>query len=172
MIRCLFSCVLFLELKAYPEVASVDANIAVIEAPLLPSEVTGHKAILEFSRLLISDGQEQRKIDRKLDPSKKFTLYEVENGSSEEEWIPKVGDSVTVQNLVKKPEYNGNVGKIVSYSEETGRYGVKFTMKGEKEGENQVISLAIQRYNYDVELMNIADFNQMLFPGTFQLITP
>jgi len=136
------------ELKAYPEVASVDANIAVIEAPLLPSEVTGHKAILEFSRLLISDGQEQRKIDRKLDPSKKFTLYEVENGSSEEEWIPKVGDSVTVQNLVKKPEYNGNVGKIVSYSEETGRYGVKFTMKGEKEGENQVISLAIQRSNF------------------------
>ena len=113
---------------------------------MLPSEVTGHEAILEFSTLLVGEGQEKRKIDRKLDPSQKFTLYEFENGSEEEEWIPKVGDSVTIQNLVKKPEYNGHVGKIVSHNEETGRYGVKFTMKGEKDGEDQVISLAIQRY--------------------------
>ena len=118
---------------------------ATVTVPLLPSEVTGHDNILEFSRLLVSEGQEKRKINRRLDPSKQTTLYDFENGS-DEEWIPKVGDTVTVQNLVKKPEYNGHVGKIVSYSEENGRYGVKFTMKGEKEGEDQVISLAIQRY--------------------------
>jgi len=134
------------ELKSYPEVNSEEANLAVIEVPLLPSEVTGHDNILEFSRLLVSEGQEKRKINRRLDPSKQTTLYDFENGS-DEEWIPKVGDTVTVQNLVKKPEYNGHVGKIVSYSEENGRYGVKFTMKGEKEGEDQVISLAIQRGN-------------------------
>ena len=132
------------ELKSYPEVKSEEANLAVIEVPLLPSEVTGHENILEFSRLLVSEGQEKRKINRRLDPSQQTTLYEFENGS-DEEWVPKVGDTVTVQNLVKKPEYNGHVGKIVSYSEENGRYGVKFTMKGEKEGEDQVISLAIQR---------------------------
>ena len=136
---------IILELKSYPEVNSEEANLAVIEVPLLPSEVTGHDNILEFSRLLVSEGQEKRKINRRLDPSKQTTLYDFENGS-DEEWIPKVGDTVTVQNLVKKPEYNGHVGKIVSYSEENGRYGVKFTMKGEKEGEDQVISLAIQRY--------------------------
>lgn len=114
---------------------------------MLPSEVTGHEAILQFSRLLVSEGQEQRKVDRRLDPSQKFTLYEFENGAEEEEgeWVPKVGDSVVVQNLIKKPEYNGHVGKIVSFNGETGRYGVKFTMKGEKEGDNQVVSLAIQR---------------------------
>ena len=139
---------IILELKSYPEVASPEANIAVIEVPLLPSEVTGHEAILEFSRLLVSEGQEKRKVDRRLDPSQKFTLYEFENGEEEDEgeWVPKVGDSVVVQNLVKKPEYNGHVGKIVSFNEENGRYGVKFTMQGEKEGENQVVSLAIQRY--------------------------
>ena len=142
--RCPF--LIHLELKSYPEVASEEANIAVIEVPLLPSEVTGHEAILEFSSLLVSKGQEKRKINRKLDPSQKFSLYEFENLSDEEEWVPKVGDSVTIQNLVKKPEYNGHVGKIVSYNEENGRYGVKFTMKGEKDGSNQVISLAIQRY--------------------------
>ena len=65
--------------------ASKDANLAVIEVPLLPSEVTGHQAILEFSRLLVSEGQEKRKIDRTIDPSKKFTLYEFDD-SDEEEW--------------------------------------------------------------------------------------
>ena len=135
---------MILELMAYPEVA----NIAVIEVPLLPSEVTGHEAILEFSRLMVSEGQEKRKVERRLDPSQKSTLYDFENGEEEDEgeWVPKVGDSVVVQNLVKKPEYNGQVGKIVSFNEENGRYGVKCTMKGEKEGDDQVVSLAIQRY--------------------------
>jgi len=134
------------ELKSYPEVASKDANLAVIEVPLLPSEVTGHQAILEFSRLLVSEGQEKRKIDRTIDPSKKFTLYEFDD-SDEEEWVPTVGDSVIVQNLTKKPEYNGHSGKIVSYNKENGRYGVKFIMKGELECDDQTISLAIQRGN-------------------------
>ena len=59
------------------------------------------QAILEFSSLLVSKGQEKRKINRKLDPSQKFSLYEFENLSDEEEWVPKVGDSVTIQNLVR-----------------------------------------------------------------------
>ena len=135
---------LFLELKAYPEVTSEEIPIGVIEVPLLPTEVTGYHAILEFSNLLVSEGQEKRKIERKVDPSQKFTLYDFEDIPEEEEWVPKVGDAVTIQNLVKKPEYNGHIGRIVSHNEETGRYGVKFFMKGE-DGERQAISLAIQR---------------------------
>ena len=139
----------FVELKTYPEVSSEEAAIKVIEVPLLPSEVTGHKAILDFSYLLVAEGKDKRKkLDKKLDPSQQFTLYEFENGSCREEWVPKVGDSVVIQNLVKKPEYNDYTGKIVSFDEEIGRYGVKFVMKpiGEKDGsQQQVISLAIQR---------------------------
>ena len=54
---------------------------------MLPSEVTGHQAILEFSRLLVSEGQEKRKIDRTIDPSKKFTLYEFDDSDEEEDEI-------------------------------------------------------------------------------------
>lgn len=114
------------------------SSIKIVEVPLLPSEVTGAPAILNFSQRLVPLGY--RPGDQAPHELKGWVptpcpvvappspMEEEEEEVSE---LLQVGDTVTIDGLAKAKQYNGLKGVIGSVQPD-GRFGVSVTVNGAK----------------------------------------
>lgn len=108
-------------------------KLTVVEVPLLPGEITGSKAILNFSQRLVPPGfrpnEEAPTLLTGWTPTPCPVAMPMED-EVEELPVVKVGDKVTVQGLAKAAQYNGLTGTASSLRED-GRFGVELSYKGQ-----------------------------------------
>jgi len=94
-------------------------GIEVVKLPLLPKEVTGPDALLEFSQLFVSAGKRsgppQKLVDRKKNINELYTDIVMPSMCDYD-----IGDRVLIKGLVGKPEFNGLSGTV---RELPGRHG-------------------------------------------------
>ncbi|KAF4712084.1 hypothetical protein FOZ63_008318, partial [Perkinsus olseni] len=112
------------ELCNFPEVA--DANLSVVQLPLLPYEVTGVPNLLNFSQMLLPDGYRKGStpkplVDRVSVPQE---LYGDSRSFMD-------GDRVVVTGLVKAQHYNGKPAEVVKVTDD-GRVAVRVEVEPSK----------------------------------------
>ncbi|KAF4734447.1 hypothetical protein FOZ62_022659 [Perkinsus olseni] len=112
------------ELCNFPEVA--DANLSVIQLPLLPYEVTGVPNLLNFSQMLLPDGYRKGSnpkplVDRVSVPQE---LYGDSRSFMD-------GDRVVVTGLVKAQHYNGKPAEVIKVTDD-GRVAVRVEVEPNK----------------------------------------
>lgn len=130
------------DLKACEEVKKVNNGLdaVIVEVPLLPTEVTGPPAILNFSRLLRAKDAEAGG-DRSIDPNLGGALYDDEKAAGP----PRLGSLVLIKGLGKAPQYNGLQGRVFALPEAgKERYAVKLRFEGAEK------SLQLLAKNFDV----------------------
>lgn len=123
------------DLRISEEVSS--AELSVVEVPLLPSEVTGPSAILNFSQRLVPNGYRPGEAPMELKGwvptpapvNTSPTLMEDEVVEVPHEFV--AGDVVIVHGLGKAPQYNGLEG-TVNAGVTDGRVSVNVTYNGSK----------------------------------------
>lgn len=129
-------------------------GITVVEIPLLPSEVTGSQALLQFSQLFMPEGyrkdgpeelkewkpspfivnvpqKEVEKQEKNKDEEKPPPTVEVpkdDDVPTEQEVQFKVGDTVRTKGL-KAAKYNDLEGKVFSLNNKDGRLGIEITFQ-------------------------------------------
>jgi arsenite-transporting ATPase len=94
-------------------------KIEVVKLPLLPKEVTGPEALLEFFQLFVSAGKRsgppKKLVDRKKNISELYADIVMPSPCDYD-----IGDRVLIKGLVGKPEFNGLSGTV---RELPGRHG-------------------------------------------------
>lgn len=145
------------ELRESPEVQA--AGLKVVEVPLLPSEVTGPPAILNFSQRLVPPGFRPNDAGPtelkgwkpspapvKVQKKEEEEVQEVQEPKKEEEATPyKVGNKVQIDGLAKAKQYNGLTGTVVSLQDD-GRVGICIVYEGVKK------TLALNPHNLTLVL--------------------
>merc|ERR1712130_465131 len=125
------------KLKEADEVTS--NNLTIVEIPLLPSEVTGSSALLDFSQLFMSKGYRSKKQPSELEewkpspfivnlptttptPTPTEEAVEVELNNK---------DTVRIEGLKSAAQYNGLEGEVLEFVSSKGRYAIMVTHNDE-----------------------------------------
>merc|ERR1712130_535213 len=132
------------KLKEADEVTS--NNLTIVEIPLLPSEVTGSSALLDFSQLFMSKGYRSKKQPSELEewkpspfivnlPTTTSTSTTTTTTTTTTEEAVEVElnnkDTVRIEGLKSAAQYNGLEGEVLEFVSSKGRYAIMVTHNDE-----------------------------------------
>jgi arsenite/tail-anchored protein-transporting ATPase len=97
-------------------------GLRIIEIPLLPSEITGPRKLIEFSQNLVpANYRTKAQIDNGptlLRNREERTHMLYEDAIEDDDDVFVEGEKIMLVNLTKSPQYNGKIGQVVKVSED------------------------------------------------------